>query len=169
MFGFYLKGGDVKAIVASIDIGGVLEFIKEIAAEVKDSLPELAFDELRKKDQIATATLELQLMELVIKINRSRPNYDAALEQAMRLAGYAGQQMGLPNLAPLATEVIDIEPNRQVIPLDEITKIDIELKELELEQARAMVSFEGMSPGPDEFTPEPSPRAEPITQDEGQE
>ncbi len=131
--------GKVQAVVASIDITGVLEFIKTIAGEVKDSLPELGFDELRRKDQIATATMELQLMELVIKIMRVRPNLDYGLVWAMQAAGRAAADMGLAELAPLADEGLALDAEREILPLDPMTRVQLGLQELTLarEQAQA--------------------------------
>lgn len=138
-------GGDVKAITAAIDVSGVLDFIREIAAEVKGSLPELSFEELRKKDQIATATLELQLMELVLKVNRVRPNLDYGLVAGMQMAGLMAGSMDLPSISPLADEELALDAERPIIPLDPQTKIAIEMQELALEQERAMLIGEGLN------------------------
>ena len=133
---FIPDGSDVKAIVASIDIGGVLSFIESMKQEVRDSLPELSFDELKRKDQIATATLELQLGELVIKIHRSRPNYDAGMIKAFKYAGEAASKMGISELASLAEDGLLLDPDRPVIPLDKMTLIQLELQEIALEDER---------------------------------
>lgn len=111
------QGADAKPLVAPINIAGVLAFIKEIAAEVKGGLAELAFDDLRKQSQIATATIELQLMELSIKIRRVRPNYDHGLAEAWRLAGRAAASMGLNELAVLQSAPIEIDSERPIIGL----------------------------------------------------
>lgn len=84
---FLPAGAKAEPLVADVDIGGVGEFLDRIDANVKSSLPELAFDELKTKTQIATATLEIQLMELTLKIKRCRPNYDQGLVDALRMAG----------------------------------------------------------------------------------
>lgn len=134
---WFLPGGsDAKPLVAGIDIDGVLAFVQTIAGNVKESLPELAFDELRSKDQIATATVELQLMELTLKVKRTRPNYDDGLVKALRMAGRAAATMGLSDIAVLDDELLSLDPERPVIPLDPIAAIDLELKQIELENAR---------------------------------
>ena len=92
---------------------------------------------MRDKTQIATATLELQLMELVLKINRCRPNYDAGLVQALRMAGAAAQTMGLGDLGVLNDEDLEIDPERPVLPLDPMTAIQLELSEIALEREKA--------------------------------
>lgn len=135
---FIPQGGDAKALVASIDVAGVLAFIQEVAKNAHDALPELAFEELRSKTQIATATLELQLMELVLKIKRVRPNYDHGLADALRMAGKAAKSMGLTELAVLDDELLAFDAERPVIPLDRMSQIAIEQAELSLEQQRAI-------------------------------
>lgn len=136
---FIPQGGDVRPLVADIDIAGVLAFIQEIRDQVHGSLPELAFDDLRRKDQIATATLELQLMELVLKVKRTRPNYDQGLVNALRLAGRASASMGVSLAAALDDEALALDGKRAVLPLDPETAMRLEMQSLELEMQRAMM------------------------------
>lgn len=135
---FVPTGGDAKPLVAGIDIGGVLAFIQEVAKNAHDALPELAFEELKSKTQIATATLEIQLMELVLKIKRVRPNYDHGLADALRMAGKAAKSMGLTELAVLDDELLAFDCDRPIIPLDRMSQIALEQAELSLEQQRAI-------------------------------
>jgi len=130
------KDGRVEILVPKIDVAGVLEFIREIRDQVFGALPELAFDELKKKDQIATATLELQLMELVLKIKRCRPNYDDGLVRAMRLAGRAAAGLGLSDVAVLDDEKLALDDERQILPLDAKTALEIEQLELQVAAER---------------------------------
>ncbi len=136
----------VMPIVAGVDIAGILEFIREIAGNVEKALPETAFDELRRKDQIATATLELQLMELVLKIKRVRPNYDDGLVSGLRMAGLAAQSMGVSDegIPDLADEDLTLNNERPVLPLDPETAMRIEMQAIALEREKAMGSAEGM-------------------------
>lgn len=129
--------GDAKAIVAAIDIPGVLAFIQAIRNEVQDGLPELAFAELKSKTQIATATLEIQLMELVLKVKRCRPNYDHGLADALRIAGRAAATMDLSELSELTAlddEALAFDAERPILPLDKETQL--RLKKLEQDLAR---------------------------------
>lgn len=136
---WYLPAGaQVQAFVPNLDIAGVLEFIREIAKNVEKALPESAFDELRGKDQIATATLELQLMELVLKIKRTRPNYDAGMVRALRMVGRAAASMSLPEVAVLDDEMLALDNERAVLPLDEQTLMSLEMQQLALERERDM-------------------------------
>ena len=155
---FVPPGGDAKALIASVDVAGILAFIQEIRDQVYGALPELAFDDLRKKDQIATATLELQLMELVLKIKRCRPNYDSGLVRALRMAGEAGARLGLAEITDLADEELRFDDKRPVLPLDRKT-------ELELEQLEQQVAF-GRG---DYAAPIPDEPDEDETEDEGEE
>lgn len=135
---FLPQGAVPHILLPKVDIPGILSFIQEIRDQVHDALPELTFDELRKKDQVATATLEIQLMELVLKVQRCRPNYDAGLVAAMQLAGRAGAEMGgdAAQLAPLDDENLHLDDERPVLPLDPKTAMELELQRLELEQLR---------------------------------
>lgn len=135
---FIPQGGDAKALVAAVDIAGVLAFVQEIRDQVFGSLPELAFDELKSKTQIATATLELQLAELVIKIRRCRPNYDHGLADGMRLAGRAAATMGLGEVSVLDDEALRLDPERPILPLDPLTEIELEMQKMALEREKAV-------------------------------
>jgi hypothetical protein len=164
---FMPQGSDAKALVAQVDAGGVLSFIQEVRDQVRGSLPELAFDDLKDKSQIATATLELQLMELVLKVKRSRPNYDHGLHQALRLAGQAGSSMGLSDLTPLADEDWSFDNERNVLPLSKLQQIEVELAELDLDAKRKSQSTpqpiisqapeQGQSPTSDQAPNPPTP------------
>lgn len=144
---FLPEGAAVAPVVPVIDIPGVIEFIKEIKAVVYESLPELSFDEIRKAGQIATQTLELQLMELVIKIERVRPNYDRGLVTAMQMAGKAAVSMGLSEITPLDDDELILDPNRPILPQMPQDKIALRMSEIELEQMEAGLSQnEGAAP-----------------------
>jgi len=134
---FLPEGAVVNPVVPTIDIPGVMEFIREIKSAVYESLPELSFDELRKAGQVATQTLELQLLELVIKIERVRPNYDRGLITAMQMAGKAAVSMGLSELAPLDDPELILDPNRPILPIMPQDKIALRMSEIELEQMEA--------------------------------
>lgn len=144
---FLPEGAAVNPVLSNIDISGVMEFIKEIKNAVYESLPELSFDELRKAGQIATQTLELQLMELVIKIERVRPNYDRGLVTAMQMAGRAAASMGLNEITPLGDDDLILDPNRPILPQMPQDKITLRMSEIELEQMEAgRSSREGVAP-----------------------
>jgi hypothetical protein len=133
--------GDAKILVPNIDIDGVLKFIEAIAANVAGALPELAFEDLRKKDQVATATIELQLLELVLKIKRVRPNYDNALITALQMAGKAGRSMGIPEIAVLDDAGLAFDNERPVLPVNRLDVIRLEEAELALAAQKEI--FEG--------------------------
>lgn len=135
----------IQILVPQIDIEGVLAFIKEIAINVDRALPERAFDDLRRKDQIATATLELQLMELVLKIKRCRPNYDKGLKLALQMAGKAAETMNLPEIAVLDDEELRFDDQRPILPADEESQIRLEMARLELESMRNATIDEGLN------------------------
>jgi len=142
---FVPAGADVKPLVPGIDIDGILSFIKEIAQNVKESLPELSFDDLRSKTQIATSTLELQLMELVLKIKRTRPNYDRGLTMALQMAGKAAKTMNLSDIAVLDDEELRFDADREILPADVKAQIEIRMMNLELERLESGNINEGMN------------------------
>lgn len=127
---------DAKALVAAVDVSGVLEFVREVRDQVHASLPELSFDELRKKDQVATATVELQLMELVLKVKRCRPNYDQCLADALRIAGIAADKIGVSQFSILNDSAIEFDQNRPILPVDPKLAMELEMQALELEQMK---------------------------------
>lgn len=129
---FLPAGADAEFLASDIDIAGVLEFIREIKTGVHDALPELSFDELKKSGQVATQTLELQLMELIIKIKRTRPNYDRCMVKAMQIVGAAGQG----EFAALADPELILDPKRPILPVMPKDAIDLELAQIELDNAR---------------------------------
>ncbi len=130
-------GGDVKVLVPGVDIAGIVEFLKQLRDHVEASMPELAFDDLKQKQNIATATVELQLMELVLLIKRVRPNYDAGLAAALRMAGKAAAQMGMPELAVLDSDDLRFDEARPVLPLDAKSALELEQLRLQVEALKA--------------------------------
>lgn len=141
---FLPKDSSVDALVAKIDIKGALDFVAEIARNMKDSLPELAFDELKSKDQIATATVELQLMELTLKIKRVRPNYDQGLVDALRMCGMAAESIGgMADIAALNDDMLTLDSDRPVLPQDRLDQIRVEEAEIALEMQRSMNNGDG--------------------------
>ena len=143
---FLPEGATVNILVPQIDIEGVLSFIQEIAKGVKESLPELSFDDLKSRDQVATRTIELQLMELVLKIKRVRPNYDRGLVSALKMAGKAAKTMGgLGEVAALDDEELILDATRAILPQDELDMIQLETARLELEQLQNSTINEGVN------------------------
>lgn len=127
---FLPEGVKVDTILAQIDVEGVRGFLADLRENVNATLPELAFDALKEKAEIATATLELQLMELVLKIKRSRPNYDQGLVAALRMAGRAAKTMDDAAVAALDDETLSLDNDRPVLraELDTREKVDYLMK-----------------------------------------
>lgn len=146
---WFLPNPQAKAmpLVANVDIGGVAEFIDRIAANVNGALPELSYDELKAKTQIATATIELQLGELVLKVKRCRPNYDQGLIDALRMAGRAAATMGLSDIMALDDEALAFDEDRPVLPVNPLDRIALESAQLGLEMQRSMGQGDGTMGG----------------------
>lgn len=141
---FFPNGSDIKAILAQVDVEGTLAFLQEIKGETKSNLPELAFDDLRAKDNIATETLAIQLVELDAKIWKMRRRYDAALADADLLASMAALVYGVRDLAPLMAPH-QYNWHRPVRPITEEEMIRLETSRLSLELMRRSMGGEGMT------------------------
>lgn len=144
---WFLPNPQAKAmpLVPNLDIGGVIEFIDRIDTNVRRALPESAYDDLKEKTQIATATLELQLGALVVKIKRCRPNYDQGLIDALRMCARSAATMGIREIAMLDDDALTFDEERPVLPLDELTKIQIEQAQLGLEMQKSLAGGDGMT------------------------
>ena len=141
---FLPAGASVEAILATVDIEGTLAFIREVKEETKANLPELAFDDLRAKDQIATETLEVQLVELDAKIWKMRRRYDAALTEAHRMAATAAAITGIGELSPLL-QMHQFDFARPVRPVSRFDQIRLEEAELALEAQRSIFGGERLT------------------------
>jgi len=141
---FLPSGAELQAVIAQIDIPGALSFIQEVKTETKSNLPELAFDDLRSKAQIATETLEVQLVELDAKIWKMRRRYDQGLIRAHQMAALAAGLTGVQGLGPLLMPH-NMDFKRPVRPISRLEQIQIEQAELGLEMSRRLASGEGMT------------------------
>ncbi len=141
---FFPKDSTLQAILAEVDVEGSLAFIQEIKQETKSNLPELAFDDLRVKEQIATETLEIQLVELNAKIWKMRRRYDAGLIDAHRMAAMVALTYGISGIETLlAPHQMDYA--RPVRPITKMEQVAERQAELMLEQQEALASGEGMT------------------------
>lgn len=134
----------VQAIVAQLDIPGALAFIQEVKTETKSNLPELAFDDLRAKAQIATETLEVQLVELDAKIWKMRRRYDAGLIKAHQMAALAAQVSGVSGLEALL-QPHQMDYKRPVRPISEMEQIALENARMGRDMQRTLMSGDGMT------------------------
>lgn len=141
---FFPKDSNMEAILAEIDIAGTLEFLNEIKQETKSNLPELAFDDLRTKDQIATETLEIQLVELNAKIWKMRRRYDAGIVDAHKMAAMVALTYGIRGIETLlAPHSLDFA--RPVRPITKMEQVAERQAELMLEQQEQLNSGESMT------------------------
>lgn len=137
-------GSSLQAVLAEVDVAGALAFIQEIKGETKSNLPELAFDDLRAKDQIATETLEIQLVELDAKIWKMRRHYDAALVDAHTMAAMAATVYGFGELATLlAPHSFDYK--RAIRPVSRLEQIRTEEAELNLALLKSATGGDGLT------------------------
>lgn len=134
----------LQAILADVDVEGTLKFIQELKEETKSNLPELAFDDLRAKDQIAAETLEIQLIELDAKIWKMRRRYDAAMVDAHMMSAMAAVAYGFGDIAVLlAPHRFDWK--RPVRPISKLEQIRTQEAELNLALLQSSLSGDGMT------------------------
>lgn len=141
---FTPSGSSIDALVADIDVAGSLAFIQDIKIETKANLPELVFDDLRSKDQIAFETLDTQIGELSAKIWKMRRRYDAGLIAAHRMAAIAAEIYGIRDISPLL-EPHEMNYARQVMPVSRLQQIRLEEAEIALSASQALLNAEGMT------------------------
>lgn len=141
---FFPKDAKAEALLAEIDIDGTLEFIREVKAEAKANLPELAFDDLRAKDQIATETLQVQLVELDAKIWKMRRRYDMALIEAHQMAALAASVYGIGDISALLVPH-EMDYRRPVRPVSRLDEIRLEEAELALSVQQTLASGERLT------------------------
>jgi hypothetical protein len=141
---FLPSGATLEAVLAKVDVPGALSFIQEIKMETKSNLPELAFDDLRSKAQIATETLEVQLVELDAKVWKMRRRYDQGLIRAHQMAALAANLTGVQGLGPLLMPH-KMDFKRPVRPISRLEQIQIEQAELGLEMSKQLASGDGMT------------------------
>jgi hypothetical protein len=105
---------DAKAytVAPNLVIDQALAVIEKVLGEFKNLLPQLIFDELRSRNDLAYDTVLTLCSELIWHIQEVRTHVDAAVEAAERLALAAGVQMGLWSVDPLAHR---LDPERYVI------------------------------------------------------
>lgn len=83
---FLPEGAKVDTLTGDIDVSGTLQFVQDIKNEVKASLPEFAYDKVATgaiNNPASATAIQLQLMELITKIKRSRIGYDSTMKQAL--------------------------------------------------------------------------------------
>lgn len=131
-----LSSADAKAytLVPNLVIDHALALIDKVLAEFKNVLPQLIFDQLMSRNDLAYDTVITLLSELIDHISDVRTNVDMAIETAERWALIAGQQMGLfPGVDPAAHA---LDPERPVIPPPPGQKLALEAQRVGVDSAR---------------------------------
>lgn len=134
----------IQAVIAQIDIPGALSFIQEVKAETKANLPELIWDELKSRAQIATDTLDIQLTELNAKIWKMRRRYDAGLIEAHHMAALAAQLSGVRGLEALM-DPHEMDYKRPVRMISETEMIALENARMGRDMQAMMLKGDGMT------------------------
>ena len=128
------SNGGVEAIVASLDIPGVLDVIKFTAEMMQQKLPQYLLHKIMGLNRVAYETVQLELMPLIIHIGRVRRSMDAGLGKALQMAArVAGIHGVMAEYVGLGLHPVQFDPNRAVIPLSESAKLDLEIKSNQLQ------------------------------------
>lgn len=141
---FLPSGAEIQAVIAQIDIPGALSFIQEVKAETKANLPELIWDELKSRAQIATDTLDIQLTELNAKIWKMRRRYDAGLIEAHHMAALAAMLTGVDGLQALMLPH-EMDYKRPVRMISETEMIALENARMGRDMQAMLLKGDGMT------------------------
>jgi Phage portal protein, SPP1 Gp6-like len=120
----------VYTVTPNLSVGESLQLIDKCLAEFKQVLPQLQWDSLTSRSDLAYETVITLLDEFVSYIQDVRSSVDPAIERHERMALMA---MGAP------VDGYALDPDRPVIPLGE-------RQQLELEQLRRSMEQPGAAP-----------------------
>lgn len=106
-----LSKAEAKAytLVPSLAIDHALQLIDKVLGEFKNLLPQLIFDDLRSRNDLAYDTVLTLCSELIDHVGDVRTHVDAAIVQAEQWALEAGTQMGLWGQLPIEAHALDLE------------------------------------------------------------
>ncbi|MBS4014016.1 MAG: phage portal protein [Bacteroidetes bacterium] len=130
----------LQFVAPTMDVQGILNTVKEFSKSIDDGLPETIFNKISDSSNVSQDTVAKKATPLTIKIQRCRPNYDAGLVRALRLIGRAAEVLGiseLKSLSKLHDEAFDA--HREIIPLSDMERINLELAKLGLEREKAIM------------------------------
>jgi hypothetical protein len=132
-----LDKADAKAytLVPNLVIDHALALIDKVLQEFKNVLPQLLFDQLMSRNDLAYDTVLTLLSELIDHVGDARTHVDDAIEMAERWALIAGQQMGV-FAAGLDPALHRLDPDRPVIPPPPGQRIALEAQRVGLDGAR---------------------------------
>lgn len=117
-----------QALVAPLDIAGMVQHINGILQEMERDYPELKFDALRAQGQLSGTALRIARQPAETKVNQRRANYDSGLVRAQQMAvAIAGMRGYFPGfgLDSYAAGALDHSiGSRNVFSVDPIDQIE---------------------------------------------
>lgn len=131
-----LPKADAKAytVATNLVIGEAMEVIREVKGEFKNLLPQLIFDVLASRNDLAYDTVITLCSELIDHIKAVRTHVDMAVETAERWAIEAAQTM---NLFPgVDASLHRLDPDRPVIEPGPMQQLALEQTRVGIEGAR---------------------------------
>jgi hypothetical protein len=132
-----MGSSDAKAytLTPNLEIDHALLLIDKVLLEFKNLLPQLLFDQLMSRNDIAYDTVITLLSELIDHVNDARTHVDDAIETAERWALLAGQQMGVFP-ATLDPALHHLDPDRPVIAPPPGQRLALEAQRVGVDGAR---------------------------------
>ncbi|HHW14932.1 MAG TPA: phage portal protein [Firmicutes bacterium] len=120
----------------------VLEFMRDIYADIKDDLPELALSKLREAGDLSGYSVSLHLADATAKIDELRGSYGNAIEWANQVAVRATLRSKAP-LEEFANRVV-FEP---ILPEDRESKVRVWTMErgLGISSRRSILRADGLT------------------------
>lgn len=145
---WFPRGADIKALVADLDINGVLGLIKEVKDELKEAVFELLIFKLVGITRVAVPAVEVQLMPLTLKIQRIRRSLDNGLADALKMVGRCTALLGGdPQIAAIDDPLLGLDDKRPIFFIDALTQLELERAALTNEQARQMARQQRLMEG----------------------
>jgi hypothetical protein len=156
-----LDKADAKAytLVPNLVIDHALALIDKVLQEFKNVLPQLLFDQLMSRNDLAYDTVLTLLSELIDHVGDARTHVDDAIETAERWALLAGQQMGV-FAAGLDPALHRLDPDRPVIQPPPGQRLALEAQRVGLDGARrALTAPDEGARAPIDDEPDEAPQA----------
>lgn len=146
-------------LAPNLVIDHALALIDKVLQEFKNLLPQLLFDQLMSRNDLAYDTVLTLLSELIDHVEDIRTHVDDAIEQAERWAIIAGQQMGVFPAA-LDPALHQLDPDRPVIAPPPGQRLALEAQRVGLDGARkALTAPDEGARAPIEDTADDAPQA----------
>lgn len=147
-----LSEADAKAytIAPNLAIDQAIKLIDKVLAEFKNQLPQLIFEQLMGRSDLAYDTVLTLCSELTDHVSDVRRNVDAAIVQAEQWAMQAAKAMRVPAFAAVDPLIHALDDQRPIIQPTPGQAVQLEQQKLALDKAKREVEQSGMEQRPRE-------------------